>query len=72
MYIGGSLFLLAIGAILSFAVQDSINGVDLVTTGYILMAVGVLGIVLSLLMTARARGPRDDARGDYRGDVPPR
>jgi len=72
MYIGGSLFLLAIGAILSFAVQDAINGVDLVTTGYILMAVGVLGIVLSLLMAARARGARDDVRGDYRGDVPPR
>jgi len=55
MYIGGSLFLLALGAILSFAVRDSINGIDLVTTGYILMGVGVLGIVLSLLFTARAR-----------------
>jgi len=69
MYIGGSLFLLALGAILSFAVQDSINGVDLVTTGYILMAVGVLGIVLSLLMTGRARR---EVRGDTRGDLPPR
>ena len=69
MYIGGSLFLLALGAILSFAVQDSINGVDLVTTGYILMAVGVLGIVLSLLLTSRNRGA---ARGDTRGDLPPR
>ncbi len=55
MYLGGSLFLLALGAILSFAVRDSINGIDLVTTGYILMGVGVLGIVLSLLFTARAR-----------------
>jgi len=69
MYIGGSLFLLALGAILSFAVQDSINGVDLVTTGYILMVVGVLGIVLSLLLTNRARG---EVRGDTRGDLPPR
>jgi hypothetical protein len=69
MYIGGSLFLLAIGAILSFAVRDSINGVDLVTTGYILMAVGVLGIVLSLLMTARARR---DVHPETRGEVPPR
>lgn len=69
MYIGGSLFLLALGAILSFAVQDSINGVDLVTTGYILMAVGVLGIVLSLLMTNRARG---EVRRETRGDLPPR
>lgn len=55
MYIGGSLFLLAIGAILSFAVQDSINGIDLVVAGYILMAVGVLGLLLSL-MTGRSRG----------------
>jgi len=69
MYIGGSLFLIALGAILSFAVQDSINGVDLVTAGYILMAVGVLGIVLSLLMTSRARG---EVRRDTREDLPPR
>lgn len=69
MYIGGSLFLLALGAILSFAVQDSINGVDLVTTGYILMAVGVLGIVLSLLMMSRAR---NEVHRDTRGDLPPR
>lgn len=56
MYIGGSLFLLAIGAILSFAVQDSISGIDLVITGYILMAVGVLGLLLSIMMTSRASG----------------
>lgn len=56
MYLGGSLFLLAIGAILSFAVQDSISGIDLVTTGYILMAVGVLGLLLSIMMTGRSRG----------------
>lgn len=54
MYIGGSLFLLAIGAILAFAVQDAINGIDLVMTGYILMGVGVLGLLLSVLMSARA------------------
>ncbi|OUZ06653.1 hypothetical protein BHE97_18740 [Aeromicrobium sp. PE09-221] len=54
MYIGGSLFLLAIGAILAFAVQDAVNGIDLVTTGYILMGVGVLGLVLSLLLAGRA------------------
>lgn len=56
MYIGGSLFLLAVGAILAFAVQDSINGIDLVMTGYILMAVGVLGLLLSILMGSRSRG----------------
>lgn len=60
MYIGGSIALLAIGAILSFAVQDSIAGIDLIMVGYILMAAGVLGIVLSLIMN-----------GQRRRDVPP-
>ncbi|MGJ9422688.1 DUF6458 family protein [Aeromicrobium sp. CF3.5] len=53
MYIGGSIFLLAVGAIMSFAVRDSLSGVDLVTTGYILMAAGALGIVLSLIINGR-------------------
>lgn len=55
MYIGGSIFLLAIGAILAFAVTDAINGVDLTMVGYILMAAGALGIVLSLVMTGSRR-----------------
>jgi hypothetical protein len=61
MYIGGSIVLLAVGAILSFAVQDSISGVDLVVVGYILMAAGALGILLSLFLNAqRTTGRRDD------------
>jgi len=53
MYIGGSLALLAIGAICSFAVTDRIEGVDLTMVGYILMAVGALGILLSLITGSR-------------------
>jgi hypothetical protein len=49
MGIGVSLFLAAIGAILAFAVSDRINGVDLVAVGWILMAVGLLGIILSAI-----------------------
>lgn len=64
MYIGGSIVLLALGAILSFAVQDSISGVDLVVIGYILMAAGALGILLSLFLNAQ--------RNENRGDLPPR
>jgi hypothetical protein len=61
MYIGGSIVLLALGAILSFAVQDAISGVDLVVVGYILMAAGALGILLSLFLNAqRNEGRRDD------------
>jgi hypothetical protein len=61
MYIGGSLALLAIGAVLSFAVSDRIEGVDLYTAGLIFMAVGALGLVLSLVVSGQRRGdpPRD-------------
>ena len=49
MGIGASLFLIAVGAILAFAVTDSINGVDLVAVGWILMIVGGLGSLLSAI-----------------------
>ena len=67
MYFGGSIALIAIGAILAFAVQDRLGGVDLVAVGYICMAAGALGIVLSLVTNGqRQRGVR---RGE---DLPPR
>jgi len=55
MNIGGSLALIALGAILAFAVADSIDGVALGTIGFILMGVGALGLVLSLVMTSTTR-----------------
>ena len=55
MHIGGTLFLLAIGAILAFAVQDRIDAVDLTTVGYILMAVGILGLILRLVLNTNRR-----------------
>ena len=61
MYIGGSIFLLALGAILAFAVQDNIQEVELTTVGYILMAAGALGLVVSLIINGqRTQGRRDD------------
>lgn len=53
---GLGVFLLAIGLILAFAVQDAINGVDLTMVGYILAAVGLLAIVLTLVTANRSRG----------------
>jgi predicted anti-sigma-YlaC factor YlaD len=50
MYIGLGIFLLVVGAILSFAVRDSVSGVDLTTIGYILMGGGALAVILSLVM----------------------
>ncbi len=66
MRIGGSIFLLALGAILSFAVRDNINDVDLVTVGYILMGAGALGIVLSLVLSGQG-----ESRVVERRDPPP-
>ena len=57
MGIGTSIFLLAVGAILAFAVTDAISGVDLTVVGYILMAAGALGLLISMLVANRA--PRD-------------
>ncbi len=50
MALGTSLFLIAAGAILRFAVADSAPGVDLSTIGVILMIVGVIGMLMSLFM----------------------
>ncbi|MGJ9403291.1 DUF6458 family protein [Arthrobacter sp. KK5.5] len=50
MRIGLSIFLLALGAILAFAVSDAVPGVDLTIVGYILMAAGVLGVIISLVV----------------------
>jgi hypothetical protein len=62
MGIGASIFLIAVGAILAFAVHADVSGLDVAVVGWILMAVGVLGLV----MTAFIWGPR---RGAPRTDV---
>ncbi|MCW2984832.1 MAG: hypothetical protein JWR63_2402 [Conexibacter sp.] len=50
MGIGTSLFLIAAGAILRYAVTDHISGVDLTTVGLILMIVGIVGLLISLFV----------------------
>jgi len=49
MYTGGSLTLIAIGAILYWAVTYHIAGVNLHMVGLILMAIGVIGLLFSLV-----------------------
>lgn len=51
---GTSIFLIAVGAILKFAVTDSISGIKLATVGVILMIVGIVGLLVSLMFLARA------------------
>jgi hypothetical protein len=59
--IGTSIFLLAAGAILYFAVDVDVSGIELATVGIILMACGALGLVIALVLSAQAgrRGPRE-------------
>jgi hypothetical protein len=62
MGIGISVLLLAVGAILSFAVTDRLNDVDLTVVGYIMMAAGLIGLAWSIYLTQRSRTTivRDD------------
>ena len=69
MTIGSALFLLAVGAILRFAIDDEINDVDLATIGLILMIVGAVGLVLGLYLANRSL-IRDAV--DVDRDAPPR
>ena len=52
MATGTSLLLIAIGAVLAFAVNYQTSGVDIQTIGTILMVVGIVGLVFSLLFLA--------------------
>ena len=57
MGIGVSIFLIAVGAILAFAVSAEANGIDLQTVGWIVLAVGVMGLVLSMIFWSSWAGP---------------
>jgi hypothetical protein len=58
MGIGAGIFLIAVGAILAFAVHVTVKGLDLVVVGYVLMAAGILDVVLELLMFRPRRRAR--------------
>lgn len=45
---GGSIFLIAVGAILRYAVTATVSGISVQTVGLILIIAGVMGLVLSL------------------------
>ncbi len=49
MGIGVSLILVAVGAILIWAVNATVSGIELHTIGWILLAVGAIGALLSLI-----------------------
>jgi hypothetical protein len=59
VYIGTSIFLIAFGAILKFAVTFTVGGFNIQTAGTILIVAGIIGLLVSLLllMSDRRRGP---------------
>jgi hypothetical protein len=79
MSFGSSIFLIAVGAILRYAVTTTVSGVSLQTVGLILIIVGVLGLILSLVYLF-AWSPRRPAvarervveRDPYYQNQPPR
>lgn len=56
MGIGISVFLLAVGAILTFALETTVSGIDIDTVGIILMVVGAIGL-LAAMMFASSMSP---------------
>ena len=73
MGLGVSLLLIAAGAILAFAVNTTVSGVDVQTVGWILLIVGVVGAVLSMIFWSTWAGPGywSRRRGPYAEEAPP-
>jgi hypothetical protein len=57
MGFGVGIFLAAIGAILAFAVSATVSGVNVHAVGWILLIVGIVGIVLSMIFWSSWAGP---------------
>jgi hypothetical protein len=57
MAVALSLLVIALGAILAFAVDVTTNGIDLHTVGWILIVVGLVGLVLSIALWETLLGP---------------
>jgi hypothetical protein len=71
MGLGVSIFLIAVGAILTWAVNASVSGLELQTIGVILMVVGALGLVLSMIFWSSWGGvPGERRRTTYVEDGP--
>jgi Domain of unknown function (DUF6458) len=50
MGIGASVFLIAVGAILTFALDLRVSGIDLDVVGWILMAAGAIGLIVTMII----------------------
>jgi Domain of unknown function (DUF6458) len=57
MGLGIGIFLSAVGAILAFAVSKTVSGVNIHAIGWILLIIGIVGIVLSMIFWSSWAGP---------------
>ena len=71
MGIGVSLLLIAVGAILVWAVEAEVSGVDLTAVGWILLIVGAAGALLSLIFWSSWGGFGGHRRETVYRDEPP-
>ena len=58
MTIGASIFLIALGAILKYAVDVTVSGIEIQTIGLILMIAGVVGLIIGLFLLTQHRDRR--------------
>ncbi|WP_067818716.1 DUF6458 family protein [Actinomadura kijaniata] len=76
MTIGGSIALIIIGAILAYAVEFDISGLDIRVVGFILMVGGLIGLVIGVARIASARrrtaAPPAAVREEYYEEPPAR
>jgi len=64
MTIGTSIFLIAVGAILKYAVTATVAGIEIQTVGLILMIAGVVGLVIGLFLLTQTDRRRPVAYDD--------
>ena len=57
MGFGIGILLAAVGAVLAFAVSKTVSGVNIHTVGWILLIVGIVGVVLSMIFWSSWAGP---------------
>jgi hypothetical protein len=73
MGLGIGILLAAAGAVLAFAVSANVSGVNIHAVGWILLIVGIVGVLLSLIFWSSWAGPGywSRRRGSYEEGPPP-
>ena len=64
MTIGASIFLIALGAILKYAVNATVSGIEIQTIGLILMIAGAVGLIIGLFLLTQTHRRRPVAYED--------